>query len=212
MFERPGRPADRFPPPVPERQAAAAANGGTAPPDLSLIAKARTYERGFPCFVFDLLHPVSAEQGRTTSTPLLNGYEEPPDGVTVPTAAYYNTYFPGHVIAMPKPLSDGQVNIRRATTASRSCRRRSTQYSQDVSAFLMWAAEPHLEARKRLGFQVMLFLIVLSRPASYFVKKKVWAGAHVWGDFALACAGLRQTYWRVAGEYPSWTDPYARGP
>jgi len=41
----------------------------------------------------------------------------------------------------------------------------------------MWAAEPHLEARKRLGLQVMLFLIVFS-GLLYFTKKKVWANAH----------------------------------
>ena len=69
---------------------------------------------------------------------------------------------------MPKPLSDGQVNIPTA--------RRQTvdQYASDVSAFLMWAAEPHLEARKRLGFQVMIFLLVLA-GLMYFTKKKVWS-------------------------------------
>ena len=56
-------------------------------------------------------------------------------------------------------------------------RRRSQQYAKDVSAFLMWAAEPHLEARKRIGLQVMVFLIVLS-GLLYFTKKKVWADAH----------------------------------
>src|SRR5215212_11229631 len=55
MFERPGRAADHFPPPFPNENAAAAANGGKAPPDLSLMAKARTYERGFPWFVLDVL-------------------------------------------------------------------------------------------------------------------------------------------------------------
>jgi len=48
MFERPGRPADYFPSPFPNEQAARAANGGGLPPDLSLITKARSYERGFP--------------------------------------------------------------------------------------------------------------------------------------------------------------------
>ena len=53
MFERPGRPADYFPSPFPNEQAARAANGGALPPDLSLITKARSYARGFPQFVFD---------------------------------------------------------------------------------------------------------------------------------------------------------------
>ena len=73
---------------------------------------------------------------------------------------------------MPKPLDDGRVDLR--ATARR---RRSTQYSKDVTAFLMWAAEPHMEARKRIGFQVMIFLIVLA-GLLYFTKKKVWADAH----------------------------------
>jgi ubiquinol-cytochrome c reductase cytochrome b/c1 subunit len=51
------------------------------------------------------------------------------------------------------------------------------QYSKDVAAFMMWAAEPHMETRKRIGFQVMIFLIVLS-GLLYFTKKKVWADAH----------------------------------
>ena len=51
------------------------------------------------------------------------------------------------------------------------------QYAKDVSAFLMWTAEPHLEARKRLGLQVMVFLIALSLLL-YFTKRKVWANAH----------------------------------
>jgi ubiquinol-cytochrome c reductase cytochrome b/c1 subunit len=37
----------------------------------------------------------------------------------------------------------------------------------------MWTAEPHLEARKRIGFQVIIFLIVFS-VLMYLTKKKVW--------------------------------------
>ena len=73
---------------------------------------------------------------------------------------------------MPPPLTDGRVDLRRTA-------RRTTvaQYSKDVTAFLMWAAEPHMEARKRIGFQVMIFLIVFA-GLLYFTKKKVWADAH----------------------------------
>ena len=46
MFERPGRPSDYLPPPFPNPEAAAAANGGAAPPDLSLMAKARASSAG----------------------------------------------------------------------------------------------------------------------------------------------------------------------
>ena len=171
MFERPGRAADYFPAPFPNEQAARASNGGAAPPDLSLMAKARSYERGFPQFVFDFFLQFQ-ERGPNYIHALLNGYEDKaPDGVTVPDGAYYNKYFPGHAIKMPKPLNDGQVTFDDGSPATLD------QYSKDVAAFLMWTAEPHLEARKRLGFQVFLFLIVLS-GLLYFTKKKIWADAH----------------------------------
>jgi len=79
--------------------------------------------------------------------------------------------FPGHQIGMKKPLTDGQVDYPDGAPAT------VDQYSKDVSAFLMWAAEPHLEARKRLGFQVLIFLLVFS-GLMYFTKKKVWAEVH----------------------------------
>ena len=102
----------------------------------------------------------------------MQGYEEKaPNGFTLPDGSYYNKYFPGHAIKMPKPLSDGQVTFDDGAPAT------VAQYAKDVSAFLMWTAEPHLEARKRTGFQVMIFLIVLS-GLLYFTKKKVWAAAH----------------------------------
>ena len=124
MFDRPAAPADAFPPPFPT-QAAAAANGGAVPPDFSVLAKARTYERGFPWFLFDMVTQFQ-EQGVDYVTALLNGYEEtPPHGFEVPAGKYYNTYFPGHIISMPKPLSDGQVSIPRPRTASRRRPRRS---------------------------------------------------------------------------------------
>ena len=72
---------------------------------------------------------------------------------------------------MPTPLSDGQV------TYDDGAPQTVAQYAKDVTAFLMWAAEPHMEARKRLGFQVMIFLLVFA-GLLYFTKKKVWASAH----------------------------------
>ena len=173
MFERPGRPADRFPPPFANENAAAAANGGKAPPDLSLMAKARTYERGFPWFVLDVL-TLYSENGPDYLAALLNGYEEPPQGFQLPSGGQYNVYFPGHVIAMPKPLSDGQVEYPKGDDGKPEVPETVEQYSKDVTAFLAWTAEPHLEARKRIGFQVMLFLIALS-ILLYFTKKKIWA-------------------------------------
>jgi len=171
MFERNGRPADYFPSPYPNEQAARASNGGAYPPDLSLIAKARGYERGFPQFVFDAFTQFQ-EKGPNYLDALLQGYEDKaPAGFALPEGSYYNKFFPGHAIKMPKPLSDGQVTYDYGSPAT------VQQYAKDVSAFLMWTAEPHLEARKRLGLQVMIFLIVLS-GLLYFTKKKVWADAH----------------------------------
>ncbi|MGB3867717.1 MAG: cytochrome c1 [Xanthobacteraceae bacterium] len=171
MFERPGRVADKFPAPFPNENAARASNGGAFPPDLSLIAKARSYARGFPQFIFDLFTQFQ-EQGPNYIDALLQGYEEnPPAGVTVPEGSFYNKYFPGHAIKMPKPLSDDQVTYEDGSPQT------VAQYGRDVTTFLMWAAEPHLEARKRLGMQVMIFLIIFA-GLLYFTKKKVWADAH----------------------------------
>ncbi len=169
-IERNGRPADAFPAPFANDRAAAAANGGVAPPDFSTLAKARTYERGFPWFVIDIFTQYQ-EQGPDYISALLQGYKEPPKDFVLPAGGNYNEYFPGHVIAMPPPLSDGQV------TYDDGAPQMLAQYAKDVTAFMMWAAEPHLVARKRLGFQVMIFLIVLS-GLLYFTKKKVWSAVH----------------------------------
>jgi len=168
--ERGGRLADNFPSPFANELAAKAANGGVAPPDMSTLAKARTYERGFPWFVFDAVTQYQ-EQGPDYIAALLKGYEEPPKGFQLPSGGHYNRYFPGHNIAMPPPLQANQV------TYDDGAPQTMDQYSKDISAFLMWAAEPHLVARKRMGFQVMIFLIVLA-GLMYFTKKKVWSAAH----------------------------------
>jgi len=171
MFERPGRPADYFPAPFPNEQAARAANGGGLPPDLSLITKARSYERGFPYFIFDFFTQFQ-EQGPNYVSAILQGFEDkPPAGVTIPEGSYYNKYFPGHAIKMPKPLSDGQVQFDDGSPAT------LPQYAHDVTTFLMWAAEPKMEARKHLGFQVFVILIIFAF-LMYFTKKKVWADVH----------------------------------
>jgi ubiquinol-cytochrome c reductase cytochrome b/c1 subunit len=170
MFERPGRPADYFPAPFPNEQAARAANGGGLPPDLSLIAKARSYERGFPWFIFDFFTQFQ-EQGPNYVAAILQGYQKKPAGATLPEGTFYNKYFPGHAIKMPQPLSKGQVTYDDGSPATLE------QYSKDIATFLMWAAEPQMEARKRLGFQVFVFLIIFT-GLMYFTKKKVWADAH----------------------------------
>jgi ubiquinol-cytochrome c reductase cytochrome b/c1 subunit len=170
MFERDGRIADRFPNPFPNDAAARASNNGVVPPDLSVMAKARTYERGFPWFLLDIF-TMFQEQGVDYLTALLRGYEEPPAGTTLPPGTHYNRYFPGHAISMPPPLTNDQVAYTDGTPTT------VEQYAKDVSAFLAWTAEPHMEARKRIGFQAMIFLIVFS-VLLFFVKKKVWRGVH----------------------------------
>jgi ubiquinol-cytochrome c reductase cytochrome b/c1 subunit len=167
-IERAGRPADHFPAPFPNTQAAAAANG-VAPPDMSTLAKARGYSRGFPWFIIDAFPGLQyQEQGPDYIAAILKGYKDPPpQGFTLPSGGHYNEYFPGHNIAMPPPLQDGQVTFDDGSPQALE------QYSKDVAAFLMWAAEPKLVQRKRVGFQVMIFLIVLT-GLLYFTKKKVW--------------------------------------
>ena len=167
MFERPGRPADRFPSPFPNEQAGRAAHNGVLPPDLSVITKARGYERGFPWFIFDIFTQYQ-EEGPDYVVALLQGYEDPPSGFPMPEGAQYNKYFPGHALQMPPILTDGQVDYTDGTAAD------VPHYAEDVTAFLQWAAEPHLDVRKRIGLQVMIFLVVFA-GLLYFTKKKVWS-------------------------------------
>jgi ubiquinol-cytochrome c reductase cytochrome c1 subunit len=169
MFDRPGIPSDHFPSPFPNPQAAAAANNGAAPPDFSLIAKARGVERGFPTFVFDIFTQY-AENGPDYIHALLTGYDhEPPAGMTIAEGTHYNPFFiAGKSLAMAKPLSDDQVTYDDGSPQT------VDQYARDVSAFLMWAAEPHLEDRKKTGFRVMVFLVLFAGLV-YLTKRRVWA-------------------------------------
>jgi ubiquinol-cytochrome c reductase cytochrome c1 subunit len=172
MFERPGIPSDYFPSPFPNKEAAAAANNGAPPPDFSLIAKARGVERGFPTFVFDIFTQY-AEGGPDYIHSLLTGYDEqPPEGMEIAEGTHYNPYFiAGKSLAMAPPLSDDQV------TYDDGAPQTVDQYARDVSAFLMWAAEPHLEARKQTGLGVMVFLLLFAGLV-YLTKRKIWHGLH----------------------------------
>jgi ubiquinol-cytochrome c reductase cytochrome c1 subunit len=166
IFKRPGIPSDIFPPPdaYPNPQAAAA-TFGKAPPDMSLLAKARKYERGFPWFIFDALPFVQYQEvGADYVYGILNGY-------TMPNDPQWNLYFPGHKIAMPAPLSDGLVQYTDGAPAT------IKQNAQDITAFLSWAAEPTLAERKKLGLRVMIFLIVLA-TLLYLTKRRVWESLH----------------------------------
>jgi ubiquinol-cytochrome c reductase cytochrome c1 subunit len=169
MFDRPGKPSDYFPAPFANEQAAAASNGGAAPPDMSLLAKARGVERGFPQFVFDIFTQYDAG-GPDYIHSVLTGYDQtPPAGMVIPEGTHYNPYFMSGVsLKMPKPLSDGQVTYDDGSPQT------VDQYARDVSAFLMWAAEPHMEDRKKTGFRVLVFLLLFGALV-YLTKRKVWA-------------------------------------
>ena len=143
-------PADRIPHPYPNLIAARAANGGALPPDLSLIAKARV---NGPDYLYSLL----------------TGFEDhAPEDMELQPGMHYNPYFPGHQIAMAAPLYEDAVEYPDGTSAT------VEQMAYDITNFLMWAAEPKLEKRKRMGFQVMMFLIFLA-GLLYWSYRKVWA-------------------------------------
>ena len=169
MFTRKALPGDHFPSPFPNSIAAAAANNGAAPPDFSLIAKARGVERGFPTFIFDIF-TMYASNGPDYIHALLTGYDEqPPAGMEIAEGTHYNPFFiGGKSLAMAKPLSDGQVTYEDGSPET------VEQYSRDVATFLMWAAEPHLVARKQTGFAVMIFLVLFAGLV-YATKRRVWA-------------------------------------
>ncbi|OBZ92371.1 ribosomal protein P2 [Pararhizobium polonicum] len=168
MYTRKAVASDHFPSPFPNDEAAAAANNGAAPPDMSLLAKARGVERGFPLFIFDIFTQYQ-EGGPDYIHALLTGYQDPPEGVTVPEGTHFNPHFNAAMsLAMAKPISDDQVTYDDGSPQT------VEQYSRDISAFLMWAAEPHLEERKRTGFMVLIFLVIFS-GLLYLTKKSVYA-------------------------------------
>jgi ubiquinol-cytochrome c reductase cytochrome b/c1 subunit len=169
QIDRAGRPADYFPAPF-ANELVGKATYGVSPPDMSTLAKARSYSRGFPWFIFDAVTQYQ-EQGPDYIAALISGFKDPPKGFNLPPNGHYNEYFPGHNIAMPPPLQDGQVTYDDGSPQT------VAQYSKDVAAFMMWAAEPHLDARKRIGFQVIIFLLVFA-GLMYFTKKKVWSAVH----------------------------------
>lgn len=153
MFERDGRPSDRFKAPFANDNAARAANGGALPPDLSLIIKARHGGE-------DYLHA------------LLMGYGEAPEGMKIMDGMSYNSAFAGNQIAMPNPLSaDDLVTYSDGTKATRE------QMARDVTQFLAWASEPHMEDRKRIGIRTIIFLLVMA-AVFYAAKRQLWGKLH----------------------------------
>lgn len=149
MFSRSGRPSDKFPSPFANAQEARSANNGAYPPDLSVMAKAR-------------------QGGADYLYALMIGYTEVPADMEIGEGMSYNKVFPGHQIAMSQPISDEQVDYTDGTEPTLK------NYAKDVSAFLMWAAEPKLEERHRLGFRFMIYLALLA-ALLYIAKRRVWS-------------------------------------
>jgi ubiquinol-cytochrome c reductase cytochrome c1 subunit len=149
VVKRPLRPADRIIGPFANDQAARFHMGGVVPPDLSVIVKAR-------------------QGGEDYIANLLVGYRDPPpDGFTLIDGRSYNTYFPGHQIAMPPLLQDDTDN------AADGSKTTALQKAQDVAVFLSFVADPTQDERKALGFRVILFLLVVT-GLLYLCKRAVW--------------------------------------
>ena len=149
MFQRAPLPSDRFPGPFANEQIARLANNNAYPVDLSLITKARHYGP-------DYLYALLTHYG-----------EEPPEDVVVAPGQYYNPYFSGGVLSMAPPLSDDMIEYADGSPQT------VEQYSKDVTEFLMWAAEPKMEARKSLGIMSMFYLVILA-GILYWSYRKVW--------------------------------------
>ena len=149
MFTRPGKPSDKFKSPYPNVEASTAANGGAYPPDMSVLVKAR---------------PGGADYMYS----VLMGYEEPPAGMKLDDGVYYNKYMIGQKIKMASPLSEGIVEYSDGTEATMD------QMAKDVTTFLAWAAEPELEERHRVGFKVIIYLMLLTILV-YLSMKKIWS-------------------------------------
>ena len=149
MFTRPAKLSDKFVMPYDNLEAAKAANGGAYPPDMSVLAKAR---KGGADYIYSLLL----------------GYEDPPSDIKLDDGVYYNKFMYGNKIKMPVPLSDGLVEYTDGTEATEQ------QMAKDVTVFLMWSAEPHLETRHKTGFRVIVYLIILSILV-FLTMKKIWS-------------------------------------
>ena len=149
MFTRPGRPSDKFVSPYPNVQAATAANGGAYPPDMSVLVKAR---KGGSDYIYSVLM----------------GYEDPPAGFELEDGVYYNKYMDGKKIKMSNPLSEGIVTYSDGTVATEA------QMAKDVTTFLTWTAEPHLETRHKMGVKVLIFLTIFSFLV-YLSMKRIWS-------------------------------------
>jgi ubiquinol-cytochrome c reductase cytochrome c1 subunit len=166
---RKGTPADRFPSPFKNDEAAKASNNGAIPPDMSVLAKAR---EGGALYIYNIV----------------SGSHTPPAGLELNPGQYYYPHVngslraqwkgdPAHVphggvLAMPPPLkSNGQVAYDDGTPST------VQQNAEDVAAFLAWASDPHAVERKQTGFAVIIYLLLLA-GLTYAAYRQVWRGKH----------------------------------
>jgi cytochrome c1 len=173
MFERPAKLSDTMRGPYKNEKEARAAQNGAYPPDLTLITKARGVSRDPAWYIHPFLmlgDIVGAYQegGADYLFALLTGYHEPPADAKISEGMYYNVAFPGHQIGMPAPLVEGAVTYQDGTKPT------VENYAKDVAAFLSWTADPSLNQRKRIGWQVLLYLWVTT-VLLYFAKKRIWS-------------------------------------
>ena len=149
MFTRTAKLSDKFVSPYANNQEAKALNGGAYPPDMSVLVKAR---KGGADYIYSILL----------------GYDETPEDIKLDEGVYYNTYMYGNMIKMAKPLSEGLIQYSDGTKATEE------QMARDVTTFLSWTADPHLEARHKMGFRAIIYLIIITILV-YFSMKKVWS-------------------------------------
>lgn len=175
MFKRPGLLSDPLPKIYANEKEARSIHNGAYPPDLSLMARARNTENVAPWYIhpFLMLRDILVgyqEGGADYIYAILTGYKEPPEGFELMEGMHYNAAFPGHQIAMANPFAagDGQVQYQDGTPST------VENYARDVAAFLYWTSDPKVEERKRIGWVVILYLIVTS-VLLYIAKKRIWS-------------------------------------
>jgi ubiquinol-cytochrome c reductase cytochrome c1 subunit len=149
---RSATPASSFRPPFPNDEAAREMLNGALPPDLSLIVS--TFPNG-PNYIYALL----------------TGYAEPPVGTKLADGMNYNPYFPGHQIAMPPPLNEGDIIYADGTAST------VPQNAKDIVTFLAWAAHPEMVQRKHIGFGVVLYFLGMA-GVTFVLKRRIWDNVH----------------------------------
>ncbi len=223
MFDRDAKLSDPILGPFKNEQQARAAMNGAYPPDLSVIAKARTtaytgtwyghfpkmfgdvvtsYQEGGPDYIQALLtgygepplytrdsagklHAVGGEHGgeKEAAKPagptercasITHGEDGKPDVCNkLADGMNYNKYFPGNQIAMAQPLADESVKYAQGSDGKPNAPETLDQHARDVASFLAWASDPHLDTRKTIGWQVMLYLLITT-GLLYAGKKRIW--------------------------------------